>query len=166
MNNIINCTPSIKDMNPAPSENSQQSTEKNDAPTFRPFQMGDLVRLRKVNGNLPCDRHSNIIFKEGEVVELGENIGGNDFEVFSGPWKKKVVDSGYFELVSPAEEKGARFFLYYSKGLSDGRYEIYCGSFREPTFVCALSEKYYTKEKTEEEIARLSALNQQPVKKN
>ena len=166
MNDIINCTPSIKDMNPAPSENSQQSSEKPDAPTFRPFQPGDRVRLRKVNGNLPYCRHSEFSLKEGVVVELGENIGGNDFEVFSGPWNKNIVDSAYFELVAPAEENGDRFFLYRSAGLSAGRYEIYHGSFREPTFVCSLSEKYYTKEKAEEEIAILSALNQQPVKKN
>ena len=149
-----------------PSENSQQSTENPDAPTFRPFQEGDLVRIRKVNGCFPRDSFTNLPISREVIGELGKKSGGNIFEVYVGPGEMRTVDLAYLELVSPAEENGDHFFLDHVPGLSYSRYVIYHGSFREPTFVCAFSDKYYTKEKAEEEIAILSALNQQPVKKN
>ena len=150
-------------MNPTDSQSSIVNPKYDPC---RPFKEGDLVRMREVNGFPPCDRNHCAFLKEGEIGELGKKVKGNDFEVFFSLWKNKIIDSAYFELVAPAEENGDRFFLHRSIGLYDSRYEIYHGSYRDATFVCSFSDKFFTKEKAEEEIAILCSLHQQPAKEN
>ena len=155
----------MKDMNPSNSQSSIVNSQSQCAP-FRPFQTGDLVRIRKVNGCLPCGGVFSKPINRETIGELGEKTVGNTFAVFFDLYDTEEVDSAYLELVAPAEENGGRFFLHHSINYKDSRYEIYHGAFSNATLVCSLSDKYYTKEKAEEEIAKLRALHQQPAKEN
>ena len=157
----------MNDMNPTDNQSSIVNSQSSiDTPTFRPFQPGDRVRIRQVNGCFPYSAFPSILIQRKTIGELGKKVEGNIFEVFFGLYDMVTVDSAYLELVTPAKENGDRFFLHLSIGYKERRYEIYHGSFSKATFVCSFSDKYYTKEKAEEEIARLRAQYQQPVKKN
>lgn len=71
----------------------------------RPFREGDVVRFRKVNGNLPqCRYNGNVGIKEGDIGTIVRYNERNCYWVNFHENINWCLDAAYFELVTPVEE--------------------------------------------------------------
>ena len=67
----------------------------------RPFKKGDVVRIRKVNGNLPKCRYNGITAKEGTIGTITSDGERNCYWVKLSINTSWCWDCAYFELVTP-----------------------------------------------------------------
>lgn len=120
-----------------PPENGTKNTEP--SPKYDPcreFRIGDVVRVRKIHGNLPQCRYNGMVkVKEGDCCTIHDKEHRNCYWITTPSGDNWCFDIAYFELVTPVEGyfqvegdedeqefyvvKGARFVASYGYGPDD-----------------------------------------------